>query len=164
MKAGDMKVKNRRLIRITAYVIIAAVLLWFPFKDGNYEIDMQGLKKEIASLADEKDMKKGVKADLRRFYHIPYDMVEDFVLYIPATAMGVEEIAVIKTSDKNADAVYSRIMERRDYQKKVFDGYGAAQCRLLDDAVIEKKGEYLIFICSSRSSEFMDAVERKVTG
>ena len=52
--------------------------------------------------------------------------------------------------------------ERIENQKKSFDGYGAAQCALLEKAIVKKKGNFL-FYCTSPDAEeycnrFVDAM------
>lgn len=138
--------KVDRKVRYTIYFVVVILLLIVPFREENYNIDMKKLDKSLSGNINKEYVVKGNNSDLRKFYHVSFDDMDEFILYIPATSMRVNEIAVFKTKKGKEDLIYKKVLERKQFQKKVFEGYGVEQCKLLDNSILKKAGQYIIYI------------------
>ena len=147
--------------RYAIYAIIIVVLLVVPFREDNYNLNMDTLGSSLKSQVNNDYVVAGDKSELRKFYHISFDDIDDFILYVPATSMRVNEVTIIKAKKGNEDALMQKVTNRRDFQKNVFEGYGAKQCKLLDNAVLEKRGRYIIYITGEDGKKLLDVVERE---
>ena len=153
--------KIDRKLRYIIYFIIIALLLVIPFREENYNINMKSLTKSFDASINKEYVIKGDKTDLRKFYHMSFDDIQEFVLYVPATSMRVNEIAVFKAKPGKEESVYERVLSRKEFQKNVFEGYGAAQCKLLDNCILKKAGSYVVFIVGEDAKTLYEVLEKE---
>ena len=146
--------------RYIIYLIIVIALLALPFRSDSIDLNMQKVEKNLGTTVNSEYVKKGHKSDLRKFYHMHFEDVDDFILYIPATTMRVNEVAVFKAKKGKEDLVLKAATDRRDFQRKVFEGYGPKQCKQLDNSILEKKGQYVIFVTGEDSKDLYKAIEK----
>lgn len=52
--------------------------------------------------------------------------------------------------------------KRLDTQKESFEGYGVEQTKLLNDAVLESKGDYVILIVSGKAQAGDEAFKKSL--
>ena len=52
--------------------------------------------------------------------------------------------------------------KRLDTQKESFEGYGVEQTKLLNDAVLENKGDYVILIVSEKAQAGDEAFKKSL--
>jgi len=82
---------------------------------------------------------------IRRLYGLQPADYEGIALYYPVTNMGAEEILIVKLTDMaQQEAVITAINQRVADQINVFEGYGAEQTALLQNAVIDVQGNYIL--------------------
>ena len=95
---------------------------------------------------------------VKRFYGLNPKDYEGAILYAPSDNMDAKELFLIKLTDvSQSDAVQDAIEERLDTQKKSFEGYGAEQTKLLNDHVLEVKGNYILYYVGGNTSKVRQA-------
>ena len=101
--------------------------------------------------------------DFKRIFGLNAEDYEGIAYFKPVSQMDVEELLIVKVkSEEQMESLEEAADERIENQKKSFDGYGAAQCALLEKAIVKKKGNFL-FYCTSPDAEeycnrFVDAM------
>ena len=101
--------------------------------------------------------------DFKRIFGLNAEDYEGIAYFKPVSQMDVEELLIVKVkSEEQMESLEEAADERIENQKKSFDGYGAAQCVLLEKAIVKKKGNFL-FYCTSPDAEeycnrFVDAM------
>ena len=66
--------------------------------------------------------------------------------------MEVEEILVVKLKDfSQSESVETAIEERLRRQLESFEGYGPEQCRLLNDHVLDIRGNYILYAVDEKA-------------
>lgn len=99
-------------------------------------------------------LEKRGRSDLKHYYQIDERDVEGYLFYKAASPMSVDEIFIVKATDKSqASACLESAEAHLDSQKRIFEGYGTDQMALLNNAVVEKKGNYVYYICGSDASD-----------
>ena len=85
------------------------------------------------------------------------------MLYIPDDVMSVNEILVVKLKDKSqAESVEAAAAKRLRTQKESFEGYGAKQTKLINSAVLENKGYYVILTISKDADQIYEAFQKSI--
>ncbi len=75
----------------------------------------------------------------------------------PISQMDVEELLIVRLNDESqSETIEKAIDERVRKQKTSFDGYGAAQCALLDKAIIKTKGNFVFYCVSPDASKYYE--------
>ncbi|MGN0203068.1 MAG: DUF4358 domain-containing protein [Coprococcus sp.] len=83
----------------------------------------------------------------KRLYGINANDYEDVRLYVSGSNMEVEELLIVKLKDQSqAESVESAINTRLEKQLQSFEGYGPEQCKLLEDHILDVRGNYILFI------------------
>lgn len=81
-------------------------------------------------------------------------MAEDYCIYVSGTNATAEELAVIKLADSsNADAVKAAFEARIQDQKFRYENYNPQEMVKINDAVIAKKGSYIMLAVADDSAK-----------
>ena len=106
-------------------------------------------------------MGQATALDFKRIFGLNAEDYEGVAYFKPISQM--EELLIVKlASSEQEEALEEAVEERIDNQKTSFDGYGVAQCALLEKAIVKTKGNFL-FYCVSPDAEqhyqaFLDAM------
>lgn len=69
------------------------------------------------------------------------------LIYVPGTNMYANEALLIRLSDiSQAESVRTAIEERIDTQREIFAGYAPEQTALLERAVVDVRGNYILYV------------------
>lgn len=95
--------------------------------------------------------------DFKRIFGLNAEDYEGTAYFKPISQMDVEELLIVKVaSDDQMETLEKAVEERIENQKKSFDGYGAAQCALLEKAIVKEKGNFLFYCTSPDAEEYCD--------
>lgn len=100
---------------------------------------------------------------IKRLYGLEPGDYEGIMLYYPTTNMGAEEILLVKLKSMDQqDTVKAAIDARLATQLSNFDGYGVAQCEMLERSVTLVQGNYILFVSAEDTAlvvrAFQDAL------
>ena len=77
--------------------------------------------------------------------------------------MGVKELLIVRLEDDSqADVVETAAQKRLDTQKKSFEGYGAAQTKLISSAVLESRGDYVLMAVTGKADAVQTAYRKSL--
>lgn len=108
------------------------------------------VQEAVISAADLTPMAEGDNQTFKRLYGLSASDYENVLLYYPTTNMGAEELLLIQLKDlSQQQAVKDAIESRLDTQKKSFDGYGVDQYAMLEKAVVEVQGNYILLVVAN---------------
>lgn len=97
---------------------------------------------------------------IKRLYGLEPGDYEGISLYYPTTNMGAEEILLVKLKTiSQQDTVKSAIDARVATQLKSFDGYGIAQCEMLERSVTLIQGNYILLIVAEDTAPVVSAFQ-----
>lgn len=144
------------LIKLGFIVILAAFLMLIYREDNVKKVNLKAM--EISFVQDaglKSEMKKASNRDLMEFMKLDATSYRQVIYYRNTRALAVEELLVVKTSSKDAaialeDSVNRRITSQID----VYQSYGPEQVKLLKNAVINQKGNYLFYCTSAKADEY----------
>lgn len=102
-------------------------------------------------------MGQATALDFKRIFGLNAEDYDGVSYFKPISQMDVVELLIVKVkSDDQMETLESAVEERIEDQKKSFDGYGAAQCALLEKAIIKEKGNFLFYCTSPDAEEYCD--------
>lgn len=146
------------------YIVIGILVLVFialyqvvKVKD----IDMDMLFDELIQIVNMDRLEVGDSTKLRNLYHINKNEVEEFILLAPKSNMDGNEILIINgKNEESVDAIKLKVEERIKKQEDSFKSYKQEEYELINDRILETKGQYLILIISRESKEIQAAVNK----
>lgn len=155
------KRKNRvDLLNILKYCMVLALLVYIVLlvsMQGGTSTSISTMGKNIQKVIDMDGMKNSTTQDLKKFYGLNADDYKGVLLSIPDDVMGVDEMLLVRLNDvSQAGIVEKAAQERIETQKESFEGYGAEQMKLINAAVLESRGDYVLLVISKDA----DAVQR----
>ena len=161
------KIKFNQQKKYTKYYLLEIVILISLFI-GLYPIlrvntaDMDSIRNDLDKYYTNQDLVEvGDKKRLSNLYYINENEVEDFVSYTPRTNMDVEEVLVLKVNEnKNVSEIKEKINKRLQKQGESFKNYRPEKYKVIEDAILEQEGQYLIFIVSENSSAVKKIIKR----
>lgn len=126
-------------------VLLGYIVMLIVNAGGDAPMDI--VSKQTLGAVEIKEMKKAGTQDLKKYYKLNANDFEEVVLYLPEGVMSVNEFLLVRLRDeKQSESVEQAVWERLDIQKDSFDGYGAEQTQLLESAVLECRGKYVLFV------------------
>ena len=144
---------DKQLNRIPPVLVrLALILVLFLFLRGIYasgsarDVDMADIRSAMLQNTDMGKMKECNDRKLMQFMGINYENYDSYLYYKSKESLGVDEVLVVKVrSAADLDGLKDAAENRVQSQEKAFDGYGTNQMKLLANAVIATKGNYLFY-------------------
>lgn len=141
------------LLEVLKWLFVAALCVFLYFllsSTRESRAAFSDVQEAVLSAADLTPMAAGDNQTFKRLYGLSANDYENVLLYYPTTNMGAEEILLIQLKDiSQQQAVKSAIENRLDTQKKSFEGYGVDQYAMLEKAVVEVQGNYILLVVAS---------------
>lgn len=98
--------------------------------------------------------------ELKKYYGIAEEDVEDFSLRLPVSNMDAAELCVLKcASDDAASRTVSTLKKRLDEQISLFENYGVEQMKLLTKARAFSTGPYAVLVIDEAAGDAEAAVK-----
>lgn len=145
-------------------VLLVAYVVFLIAREGNDSVSVDAIDKNIMKVTNTEGLSKGNTQDLKKYYGLNADDYAGAVLYIPDDVMSVNEILVIKVKDKSqVESVEQAIEERLETQKNNFEGYGVEQTKLINSAVVETKGYYVLVAVSKDADKIDGAFKESIS-
>ncbi|MDD6239808.1 MAG: DUF4358 domain-containing protein [Oscillospiraceae bacterium] len=148
-----MKSTKIILLEVLKWLFVAALCVFLYFMlSANRESRavFSDVQEAVISAADLTPMAEGDNQTFKRLYGLSASDYENVLLYYPTTNMGAEELLLIQLKDlSQQQAVKDAIESRLDTQKKSFDGYGVDQYAMLEKAVVEVQGNYILLVVAN---------------
>lgn len=148
-----MKSTKIILLEVLKWLFVAALCVFLYFMlSANREsrAAFSDVQEAVISAADLTPMAEGDNQTFKRLYGLSASDYENVLLYYPTTNMGAEELLLIQLKDLfQQQAVKDAIESRLDTQKKSFDGYGVDQYAMLEKAVVEVQGNYILLVVAN---------------
>lgn len=149
-----MKINKSLIIKTAMVLFLSVYLILLYTSDSAKNVPMDEISAEMVADTSISVLKKRGRTDLRRYYQVDEASVDGYLFYKAESPMSVDEIFIVKALNKTqAATLLENAQSHLDAQKKIFEGYGTDQMALLNSAVVEKKGNYIYYICGSNASE-----------
>lgn len=153
---------NTLLLEIGRWATVFAAVVSLIFMFGGNTMSSADAREVADAVIETIDMENMLEADnqlIKRFYGLDPSAYESCILYYPTTNMMAQEVLIVKLRDMSQqEAVRTAIEERIATQKTTFEGYGVEQFELLtNNAVVEVRGNFILFVVNERSSEALKA-------
>lgn len=144
-------------------VLVVAFLVSKCWSGKESTTDFETMKEAVVAQADVDLMQEADNQMVKRLYGLDPASFSGVLLYTPTTNMGAEELLVIKLSSlSQQDTVTAAIEARIATQMDSFEGYAQTQYEMLGNAVVEVRGNYILFVSAADPAPlrqaFLDAL------
>ncbi len=158
--------KVMKCVGIVKYILIVALLVFIGGLLRNGEVSNSKISKVTENITKSIDMEKLSESDhrmVKRLYGINANDYEGVSLYVAGSNMEVEELLIVKLkSTEQAEAVEEAIKKRLDKQLESFEGYGPEQCKLLNDHVLDVRGNYILYVVNNKAKAADKAFQKSL--
>lgn len=156
MKTSKGIIKS--LFTVALMMSIIAIILSGCDKKMAKNPSVKEIDEKIKQTVDVSNMRQGDEAKLKKLYDINSDEVEEFVLYVAPSNIKADEITVIKVKDENnVSAIKDKIAARVQKQGESFKDYLPEEYYLIENHVLECKGNYVILAVSKDADKIHEA-------
>ena len=147
------------LLNVLKYLMVLVFLAYIVFlvsRESADDVPVKTLQENVMKAGTEEGMTKGTTQDLKRYYGLNAQDYDGVALYIPNDVMSVNELLIIKLKDESqAEQVEAAAKERLKTQK-------TKQTKLLESAVLDTKGEYVLLAVSENADEMAGAFQKSL--
>ena len=159
MTRTGMGGKAAAIVKYLLFIAFVAMLAARSMAGGSISAaPFDDVKQAVLSAASLDEMSQADNQMIRRLYKLDPDEYEGVLLCYPNSLMGVQEILLVKLADvSQQDTVREAIASRLQTQINTFEGYGPEQVALLERAVTEVRGNYILFVVAEDTSVVSDA-------
>lgn len=158
--------KEGKALAIKAGLVVVLILFLVMIygRDGANDVPLEDIKTSITENCTMEKMESCSDRDLMKFIGLNAEEYGDSFVYIKSNeSLGVEELLILKTpSESKLDAAKDACESRIDSQINTFKGYGAEQCRMLGQATLFTKGDYLFYSVGDNSYEYEEVFRNAI--
>lgn len=149
--------KKYRYIMVIAVIIIIGIIL-FTNSKKDVKIEINKLAKEIIKNVNfEDEMNETDNGTIEKLYNINNAVSQKVYISSGATA---EEIAIFEFENKNeVNDAFEKANNRIEEQKESFKNYAPKEMKKLEEALIIKKGRFLI-VCVTEDNNVENIIEK----
>ena len=148
------------ILKYGILLLIAVYILLLLISEGK-DAPMENVQEKVLAAVSQEGMRPAGTQDLKQYYGLNAGDLEAVCLYLPDNVMSVNELLLARTADDNtAEAVIEAARNRLETQKENFDGYGVEQTKLLNSAVLEQKGNYVLLIVGADADKALAAFKK----
>ncbi len=142
--------RNIRLLdvlRVGLVVALVVVIVLTQVGKADSDTSIEEVGSAVVSEISMDDMEESTNRMFKKFYGLTASDYDGVILYAPASYMDVDELLIVRLKDDSqADEVTEAIETRLETQKNSFEGYGVEQTALLDKAVLDVQGNYILYV------------------
>lgn len=147
--------KCMRYIGILKYILLLFLLVFIVklLSSGDIsEAKPEDVAKAVTEAVDMKELSQADNRMVKRLYGLNANDYAGVFLYVSDSNMKVEELLIVKLKDtEQSEQVEAAINTRLDSQLASFEGYGPEQCKLLNDHVLDVKGNYILYVVNKKA-------------
>ena len=145
-------------------LVLCCLMVFIVFvstRDNYIDVSMEDIKSAVSEAADFSGMEEFGNSQLKKDFGINANDYEGVIYYGHQSVMDCEKVLIIKLSDSSQGKDLAKsVKEIRTADMDMFRSYAPDQYKLLDECVIEQKGNYFIYVVSDNAR----AVEKAFTG
>ncbi|MCD7867813.1 MAG: DUF4358 domain-containing protein, partial [Clostridiales bacterium] len=143
-------------------IILALCLVVFIARDlqGDTVSDapMAEVQAAVVSAAGYGDAVPAENRMVKRYYGLNVQDYDGVVLYAPEDNMDANELLLVRLADvSQSEDVEAAILERQQTQLNSFEGYAAEQTKLVQDYVLEIRGNYIFYMVGENVAQAQEA-------
>ncbi len=163
MKDSKIIIPVLEAVKWLSVVLALAFIVSISAQGRESATDFETMSAAVSSAASLTEVQEGDNQMVKRLYGLDPSEYEGVLLYYPTTNMGAEELLLVKLSDTSQqEAVTAAIEDRVQTQMNSFEGYAVEQYEMLQRAVTEVRGNYILLIVANDSGPvrqaFLDAL------
>lgn len=156
--AGKLPQLPFAYIKIALVVILLVFVILDMASDPISNAEIETVAENVVKAAEFEGMEQAEPRMVKRFYGLNPKDYEGAVLYAPVDNMDAHELFLVKLHDvSQMKSVQDAIEERLNTQLKSFEGYGAEQTALLKKHVLQKKGNYVLYVVGEHADDVQKA-------
>lgn len=144
----------RSLIIKTSMILFLTIYLGCLYMSDNAKnVSMDTITASMIQNQQVASLQKRDRADLKRFYQIEESATDGYLFYKALSPMSVDEVLIVKAPNRTTAELFLENAESHlESQKRIFEGYGTDQMALLNEAVVESRGNYVFYMCGADSA------------
>lgn len=141
--------KNLNWIFYIKYVLLVFLFIFIirlMTGEGSSAAPIEQVDTDVTAAIDMNMLSAADHRMFKRLYGLNANDYEAVSLYVSGSNMEVEELLIVRLSDQSqAESVETAINSRLEKQLQSFEGYGPDQCKLLNDHILDVRGNYILF-------------------
>lgn len=148
---------TKKKYAILAAIVVFVIVIFAANRAGT--APFEETEASLDAVIDTSALVKADSYDLKRLYGLNPADYEGVALYRATYNMSAEEVLLIKTkSDAQTADVQDAIDRRLQSRANDFEGYLPEETKLIEDAVVQVRGNYIFLIASAKQDEYRKAL------
>lgn len=145
--------------------ILAVFIVFINAKDNYVDVDVNTIASGISDTSGFGDMEKFGSEDVKKDFGINVNNYDGFIYYGHETVMQCETVFILKLkSSSQADDIVEIIKDQIEENKELFQSYAPEQYEMLNNSILEHKGNYIIYIVSDNASSIEKVISDIIKG
>ncbi len=138
-------------------VILSVLMLCSCGEPIIKDISVADVAAQVAATVKDADMNAANEDTIKLNYDIDLSVAESYAAYVEGSGGFADEVALFKAkSEADADTIKAAFENRVSKRKELFATYNPEEAEKLGNAVITKKGCYVLLVVANNASECED--------
>lgn len=138
-------------------IVIFAACMLMGGRGANSNANVSDVEMKILGSVDMGTLTKSTSQMAKKVFGINPGDYEDLIYYQGSGVMDVNELLIVKLSDTaQAETLENAINTRVSTQIQSFTGYGEDQVHLLNQAVVQVRGNFVFYSVSPVAQSYRD--------
>lgn len=157
-----MSLKIKQLLVIVA---LLGFILFVTNRDHYEDVDIESVRNEAIKLEALEAMEEFGPSEIKKDYGININDYGKAFYYGHEAIMESDKVLFVKLKDgADSSGLISAIRNKNDELKKLFMSYAPDQYEILNNCVLEKKGQYVIYIVSEDALQIYKKIIECIKG
>ena len=148
-----LQINIYRVIRYGLLLCLFVVVIVLLSRNRESKVPFETVSAAVAESIHTDNAMPGSDRFLKKYFGLNPDDYDGVMIYTPTTNMHANEVLLIRLKDtRQADPVSAAIQERIESQRGIFQGYAPEEIGLLDNAVLDVQGNYILYIVDDNAA------------
>ncbi len=156
-----LKIKYQLYELICVAALAVFVVLLLIFSSGGTKKSVGELTAPVAKLAEATPLVERTAPEAAAAFGFDLTLTEGVLYYENEDIMNVSEILIVKLNDKDdAPGIKEAVKRRVEEQAELYKNYAPDQYSLLQDSIIEVKGNVVFYCTGTNAGDVYDAFKK----
>ena len=161
-----MRERRTVIYLVIRYGLVALLLfgiIFFIFRKHESKTPFDDMSVAVAETITSDHLERNSTRFLKKYFDLNPDDYDGVMIYTPRSNMDAEELVLIKlSSNDQAEAITRQIEARIQSQYEIYEGYAPEEVALLDGAIIDVQGNYILYVVGDFAQDTDEVFRKKL--
>lgn len=148
-----------RLKQLIVIIFLMGFILYVSHRDYYRDVELKTIETEALKVEYFDELTKFSASEIKKDYGFNINDYGEAFYYGHESIMESGKVLLIKlNNEESGNSIVSAIDKKNNELKKLFQSYAPDQYTLLNDCILEQKGNYILYVVSEDAEKIEKAI------